>query len=96
MKNGAIKIWCLLENPDTRQTADEFKYSSKVTIINCAKSIMKRNFQADIGTTDPDDGDSPISDSEDDLSALLKNSISSVMASSSKQKTMDPLCALQK
>jgi hypothetical protein len=57
---------------------------------------MKRNFQADIGTNYPDDGDSPISDSEDDLSAQLKKSISSVMASSSKQKTMDPLCALQK
>jgi hypothetical protein len=36
-----------LENPepDTKQTDDEFKYSSKVTIINCAKIIMKRNFQ---------------------------------------------------
>jgi hypothetical protein len=91
-----VSLMRYLENPDTKQTDDEFKYSSKVTIINCAKSIMKRNCQADIGINGPDDGDSPISDSEDDLSAQLKKSIFSVMASSIKQKIKDQLCALQK
>jgi hypothetical protein len=63
--------------------------NSSIRQINCAKSIMKRNFQADIGTNDPDDGNSPISNSEDDLSIQLKKSISSVMASSGEQKIMD-------
>jgi hypothetical protein len=91
-----VSLMKYLENPETKQTGDHFKYSSKAAIFNCAKLILKRNFPAVCETIDPAEVETASPPDDDDLSAQLQKSISSLTSCSARPKTTDPVILLQK
>jgi hypothetical protein len=82
-----------LENPEAKQTGNHFKYSLKPPT-----SIAQNwwNFPAVCETIDPAEVKTVSPPDDDDLSAQLQKSISSLTSCSARLKTTDPIILLEK
>jgi hypothetical protein len=83
------------QNPNMIQSEDDFKYSSKAAIINCAKNVIRQNFSSEMDEMEHDETfelfEDEMIEENPSLAARMQKSIASTLPPSKKANTFSEL-----